>query len=87
MEKQITVRLPQRLASALDEMAGRSGLKRSDIVRLAIQAYVSEQAEEEARPYDLVRHLIGKAQGVLSLDEPREDPLAERIRRHAVRPA
>ncbi len=60
MESQLTIRLPAVLHERLARAAKRSGLKRSDVARMAIQRYLDE-AEHAARPrpYDLVKDLIG----------------------------
>ncbi len=60
MEAQVSVRLPGPLHKRLARAAKRLGLKRSDVVRLAVQRFLDE-AEQVAhpRPYDLVKDLGG----------------------------
>ena len=58
METQLTVRLPADLTSKIKEKARRMRLKKADIVRQALVAYL-EGPEETDRPYDRVKHLIG----------------------------
>ena len=60
MQTQLTVRVPKNLNRDVSSVAKRLGLKRSDIVRMALQRFVDEiQNEKPARPYEKVRDLIG----------------------------
>ncbi len=62
-ERQITIRLPEELYEALDELAGASGIRRSEVVRRAIRAYLDGGAFQGDRPYERVRHLLGTVKG------------------------
>lgn len=44
----MTVRLPDTLRSRLDRISGQSGLKPSDLIRMAVESYC-EEAEREGR--------------------------------------
>ena len=58
MEQQLTIRLPGDLFNKVRTKAKNMGLKRSDVVRLALTEYVQEPGE--TRPiYERVKHLIG----------------------------
>lgn len=87
MATQLTVRLPEDMDRALVALARRSGLKRSDIVRAALERFLDAGAGvDTGRPADLVRDLLGMARSGRARRTSRR-ALIERIRKHAVRPA
>jgi len=54
-----------RLAS----IAGKLGLKRSEVTRMAIKKFLAEYGnDDDLRPFDRVRHLLGIVESRLSLD-------------------
>ena len=55
MRDQLSVRLPHELNTAVAERATRDARRPSDIVRLALQAYLRESPPEERREPDRVR--------------------------------
>ncbi len=57
MEHQLTLRLSADLAERLDLAAKRLARKRSDVVRLALEQFLSTQIE--TRPIEQVRDLLG----------------------------
>ena len=60
MPSQITVRLSADLTEQIDHFAKRLRRKRSDIVRLALEKFISEnEGLEEPKSYDQVKGLIG----------------------------
>jgi Arc/MetJ-type ribon-helix-helix transcriptional regulator len=64
MESQITVRLPEELAERLDRMASERGVRRSQLVREALLAFLEGPAACDAeRPFDRVRDLAGVVYG------------------------
>ena len=64
MHTQISLRLPEQLFKRLDQEARKRRLRRSDLVRQALEAFFSGQtAMAGGRPYDLVRDLVGKVSG------------------------
>ncbi len=65
MEAQITVRVPAELAKRLDRLAARRGVRRSELVREAIRAYLEGPVEGRSgeRPFDRVRDLAGVVYG------------------------
>lgn len=85
MDSQMTVRLPDELSSKISSMARKLGLKRSDLVRMALQRFVDEQAEDvSTRPYDRVKHLIGSVRsGVPDLGSDHRKHLVERFHKDA----
>lgn len=68
-EAQITFRLSRRLARRIDQLARRSGRKRSEVLRDAAAAYV-EFADATEPPAGRVRDLIGSVEsGIPDLAE------------------
>ena len=74
MKSQLTVRVSAELRAAVEARARRLDRKPSEIVRMALEAFVLEQAVTRT-PADRVRHLLG------SLDSETPD-LAERHREY-----
>jgi len=64
MEGQITVRLPVELVAELERVAAGRGVRRSQLVREAIRAYLDRpSAAQSDRPFDRVRDLEGAVYG------------------------
>ncbi len=84
MQSQLTVRLPEDLDREVSDAAKRLRLKRSDIVRLALEQFLHEpHVREEQSPYGKVKHLVGSVKsGVSDLGSAHRDHLVKRIRRH-----
>jgi hypothetical protein len=81
MADQVTIRLTPRLSRALRAASRRLQRKRSDIVRLALSAYLGAPSAE-GRPIDRVRSLIGALEsGVPDLAEKHRRYLIETLRR------
>ncbi|MEK7702236.1 MAG: hypothetical protein AAB418_09540 [candidate division NC10 bacterium] len=59
MPTQLTVRLPDDLGRTLKSASRRMQRKPSEIVRLALQEFLSTTAGRRGRPADRVRRLIG----------------------------
>ena len=80
---QLTVRLPDEDMAKLTSIAGRLGLKRSEVTRLAIKKFLAEYGnEEELRPFDRVKHLLGIVEsGKKDLGSAHRKHLIERLRR------
>lgn len=85
MHTQLTVRLPEDLSKDISNMAKRLRLKRSDIVRMALERFVKEaEGEKEQRPYERVKHLLGKYNsGLPDLGQSHRKYIIERIKRRA----
>ncbi len=82
MQDQLTVRLPADLGRALRQASKRLRRKNSDIVRLALQAYLQTDQVTERRPADRVRHLMGSvSSGTSDLAERHRDYVLARIKR------
>ena len=64
MEGQITVRLPLELMAELERVASRRGVRRSQLVREAIRAFLEGPVGQRGeRPFDRVRDLEGAVYG------------------------
>lgn len=63
MSTQISLRLPDQLLDQLDQLAAELGVRRSEIVRRAILAYLVGGVEPGERAIDRVRDLVGAAYG------------------------
>jgi predicted transcriptional regulator len=59
MRQQITVRLTDDLARALDKRARQTGEKPSEIVRSALREHLQLSGHRGQKPVDRVRRLIG----------------------------
>ncbi|MBI4763388.1 MAG: hypothetical protein HY787_02120 [Deltaproteobacteria bacterium] len=93
MSSQITVRLDEEFHQQLANVAGRLRRKRSDIVRLALEKFISElDGLNGSKPYEQEKGLIGSAaSGIPNLREAhseyhiKADTLRERDLRGAGR--
>lgn len=85
MITQITVRVPEDLNREVYGMAKRLHLKRSDIVRMALERFVrGGEREAQTKPYEQVKNLIGSlASGLPDLGESHRKYLIERMKRRA----
>ena len=83
MPGQLTVRLTSELEERIEALSRRTRRRRSEIVRLALERYIREEAGEETlSPYDRVKNLIGKVQsGIPDLGEAHREHLRRRFRR------
>jgi len=83
MERQLTVRMPERLVEKLDREALRHRRKRSEVIRLAVERYFEDSAAQaEIRPIDRVRDLLGSFEsGIPDLGQRHREHLLERLRR------
>lgn len=82
MQDQLTVRLPADLGRALRQASKRLRRKNSDIVRLALQAYLQTDQPNGRRPADRVRHLIGSvSSGIPDLAERHREYVLASLKR------
>jgi Arc/MetJ-type ribon-helix-helix transcriptional regulator len=82
VQDQITVRLPADLSRALRRASRRLRRKNSDVVRMALEAFLGAGESRGARPADRVRGLIGSlTSDVPDLAERHREYLIEAIRR------
>ena len=85
MQSQITVRLDEEFQEQITNVAKRLRRKRSDIVRLALEKFISEIDElNESKPYDQVKGLIGSvSSGIPNLGEAHREYLVKKFKKHA----
>ena len=70
MDDQITVRLPAPLGRTLRRTSRRLGRRPSEVVRMALEAFLHEARASAGKPAERVEHLIGSlASGVPDLAE------------------
>jgi hypothetical protein len=82
MEAQVTVRIPADLKQALAEASRRTHRKSSEIVRLALQAFLGEDGRSAGRPVDRVRGLLGSLDsGLPHLAERHREYVVESLKR------
>ena len=65
--QQLTIRMPEEYFARLDQIAKSSGLKKSDITRMAIRKFIEEyNSEESADLYSKAKRLIGVVESGIS---------------------
>jgi Arc/MetJ-type ribon-helix-helix transcriptional regulator len=70
VEDQITVRLPAQLGRTLRRTSRRLGRRPSDVVRMALEAFLQAAPPSYREPAERVEHLLGSlASGVPDLAE------------------
>jgi metal-responsive CopG/Arc/MetJ family transcriptional regulator len=84
MHSQITVRLDEKFNEQIDRVAKKLRRKRSDIVRMALENFLSEvDGLEETKPYERVKELIGSvSSGIANLGEAHRDYLIDKLKKH-----
>jgi predicted DNA-binding protein len=85
MQSQLTVRLSDDLDEGLSVLSKKLRLKRSDIVRMALERFLEEfEVKEEEKPYEKVKNLIGSiSSGISDLGEAHRKYLLKQFKRHA----
>ena len=80
--QQLTIRVPDEYLDGIEKIATTTGLKKSDITRLAIKKYIEEYtAQKEINNYGRAKDLIGVvASGVSDLGKNHRDYLIQKIR-------
>ncbi|NVL90700.1 MAG: CopG family transcriptional regulator [Desulfobacterales bacterium] len=80
---QLTVRMPDEYKSKLSKLTKEMGLKRSDIVRMALKQFIDGNLKKEQRsPFDKVGSLLGTAEsGIKDLGQRHREYLIEKIRK------
>ena len=82
MQDQVTVRLPADLSQALRRASRRLRRRNSDVVRLALQAFLQVGEPGASRPAHRVRDLIGSIEsGVPALAERHRAYVLQALRR------
>ena len=80
---QLTVRIQDDYTEKLDKVTKKMGLKRSDIIRLALKQFLQESYEKDNRtPFQKVSHFLGIAEsGIKDLGQRHREYLIQKIRR------
>ena len=80
--QQLTIRVPDEYLAGIERIAASTGLKKSDITRLAIKKYIDEHAaEREISNYGRAKDLIGVvASGVSDLGANHREYLIQKIK-------
>ena len=80
---QLTVRIPDHYTDKLDRLTKKMGLKRSDIIRLALKQFFEEGAEKDDRtPFQKVSHFLGIVEsGIGDLGQRHRNYLIQRMRK------
>ena len=80
---QITVRMPNAYGNKLDKLSKQMGMRRSDIIRLAMKRFLEgpDQTDQES-PYLKVSHLLGIAESdVKDLGQSHRKYLIQKVKR------
>ena len=81
MEAQLTVRISEDLKRALDEASRKMQRKSSEIVRMALRAFLQGTPGRTTRPGDRVRGLVGSLEsGVPHLAERHREYIVESLK-------
>jgi len=84
MQSQLTVRLPDDLDKEISTLAKKLRLKRSDIVRMALERFLGEFQGQDSRPYEKVKNLIGTiSSGIPDLGEAHRKYLLKKFKKSA----
>ncbi len=80
---QITVRMPDEYAKKLDKLSKEAGVRRSDIIRLAMKQFLEGTHEtHRLSPYSKVSHLLGIVESnVNDLGQSHRKYLIQKVRR------
>ncbi len=79
---QLTVRMPDEYKKKVEVISKRLGLKKSDVVRLAVKQFIEDNMKMDDRPpYERIRHLIGSAEsGISDLGQRHRHYITSKIR-------
>ncbi len=76
---QFTIRLPDEYGEKIEVLAKKMGLKRSDFISLAVELFIEDHCgENDSRPSDKVKHLLGTAESGIK-------DLGKRHRHHLIK--
>jgi Arc/MetJ-type ribon-helix-helix transcriptional regulator len=82
MSKQLSIRIPEELAEALEEASQRLNLKYSEVIRMALRDFLRKFPADYKKPADRVCDLIGSLEsGIPDLAERHREYLLESLRR------
>jgi metal-responsive CopG/Arc/MetJ family transcriptional regulator len=80
--QQLTIRMPDEYLSRIEQIAKSTGLKKSDVTRIAIKKYIAEYSDEkEINHYSKAKCLIGVAEsGIPDLGQNHRHYLIKKIK-------
>ena len=80
--QQLTIRMPEEYFYKIDQIAKSSGLKKSDITRMAIRKFLEEYSgDENTDLYSKAKHLVGVVEsGISDLGQNHRDHLIKKIK-------
>ncbi len=80
---QLTVRIPDDYTEKLDKLTKKMGLKRSDIIRIALKHFFEEGSERDDRtPFQKVSHFLGIVEsGTEDLGQRHREYLIQKMRK------
>jgi Arc/MetJ-type ribon-helix-helix transcriptional regulator len=78
---QLTVRMPDEYTEKLNGLSKKMGLKRSDVVRLALKRFLDEDSKEiDPSPFQKVKSILGVGQsGIKDLGQHHRRYLIQKI--------
>ncbi len=79
--QQFTIRMPEEYLSRIEQISKSTGLKKSDITRMAIRKFIEEYSDDnEKKPYLTARRLLGVIEsGISDLGQNHRKYLLKRI--------
>ena len=82
--QQITIRMPEAYLAGIERIAAQTGLKKSDITRMAIKKYIDEYTiDNRISHYEKAKDLIGiVASGISDLGTNHREYLIQKIKGH-----
>ena len=80
--QQLTIRMPEEHFLKIEQIAKSSGLKKSDVTRMAIRKFLEEYSRDENMDlYNKAKHLVGVAEsGIADLGQNHRDHLIKKIK-------
>ncbi len=80
---QLTVRMPDEYTEKLNGLSKKMGLKKSDVLRLALKRFLDEDSKEiDPSPFQKVKRFLGVGQsGIKDLGQRHRHYLTQKIRR------
>jgi len=80
--QQLTIRMPEEYFYKINQIAKSSGLKKSDITRMAIRKFLEEYGgDENTDLYSKAKHLVGVVEsGISDLGQNHRDHLIKKIK-------
>jgi len=80
--QQLTIRIPEEYFSKIEQIAKSSGLKKSDVSRMAIKKFLKEYSNEEGEDlYSKAKRLIGVVEsGISDLGQNHREYVIKKIK-------